>query len=289
MKQLLVVNSAKAINAGTSVTGKNLTGLDSGAIAFIKLSDYSTYAGSAAIAEDFAIALGQPNNSPAFLIPEVNLKSLSVVKSAPVAATALSATVTIPTTAAGSTYTVVLVKPGTVPHERNTWTATETVFDTTTQTATSVASKIAAYFDRMIKSGSLNLSSVTASSGTITFTGIAGDAWVLKAGDDLASSALTITTAGSPATGDKKYMETLASACAAGKGFTDTYRDGDTIYPGYPEGIENTTYAIYTLRFAVPRKSAKTRDEVVNQLVHIAVPVSNSTLTGKIDTLFGLS
>jgi hypothetical protein len=79
-------------------------------------------------------------------------------------------------------------------------------------------------------------------------------------------------TYGRKAIGDKADIQDLASRCAAGKGFTDTYRDGDTIYPNYPETVEDTTYNVYTLRFRVGRDSAKTRDERVWQIVHIAVP-----------------
>ena len=44
-------------------------------------------------------------------------------------------------------------------------------------------------------------------------------------------------------------------------------------------------YIVYTLRFQVGRNSAKTRDEKVWQLVHIAVP-NTSALVGKLDTIF---
>ena len=71
---------------------------------------------------------------------------------------------------------------------------------------------------------------------------------------------------------DVAYIKDLASQCAAGKGFDYVEGDGKEIYPGYPEALDGTTYNIYTLRFQVGRKSAKTRDEKVWQLVHIAVP-----------------
>lgn len=44
-------------------------------------------------------------------------------------------------------------------------------------------------------------------------------------------------------------------------------------------------YIVYTLRFQVGRNSAKTRDEKVWQLVHIAVP-NTSALVSKLDTIF---
>lgn len=47
-------------------------------------------------------------------------------------------------------------------------------------------------------------------------------------------------------------------------------------------------YIVYTLRFAVPRASAKTRDEVVNQLVHIAVP-NSSAIVSTLNTFLSTS
>ena len=80
----------------------------------------------------------------------------------------------------------------------------------------------------------------------------------------------------------------MASRCAAGKGFNYTGEDGKEIYPGYPEVVSEDQYVLYTLRFAVPRASAKQRDEVVYQIVHIAVPVGAAAIT-TLDTIFGLS
>ena len=80
----------------------------------------------------------------------------------------------------------------------------------------------------------------------------------------------------------------LASRCAAGKGFNYTAQDASEIYPGYPEEVEDTTYTMYTLRFAVPRVAAKQRDEVVYQIVHIVVP-SAATVVTTLDTIFGLN
>ena len=133
--------------------------------------------------------------------------------------------------------------------------------------------------------GSIEIA-VSGTSAQVTITGLnKGEGWTLKAADALYGTSIT-TTAATPAIGDKAYVEDLASRCAAGKGFTDVYADGDSIYPGYPEAVENTTYNIYTLRFAVGRDSAKTRDERVSQIVHIAVPVG-ATSASTIDTVLG--
>ena len=276
MKQLLIVKSGTQLNGGAT-DAKDLSPMPFGAIGFFSLDDYSWL--SAKPTCDFGIALGRGSNSPAFVIPEVDIHTLRVNVAEPDAGTAFHAEITVPTVEEGSTYTIVLVKKAAVPHERNTWTATETVFvgDTTTDAA-GIATKLAAYFQRMADTGSLNVSAV-ASGSKVTITGLnVGEQFTVKLADDLAGATKTLVEA-TPAIGDKKYIQHLASECAAGKGFTDTYQNGDSIYPGYPEEVEDLKYKVYTLRFAVGRKSAKTRDERVSQLVHIAVPSASGIVT----------
>ena len=74
---------------------------------------------------------------------------------------------------------------------------------------------------------------------------------------------------------------------AADAGFEYTYMDDvHYLYPNYPLNPNtgtNTTgagYTVYTLRFAVPR-DVKTRDELVHQIVQIAIP----TGAQQIDTM----
>lgn len=302
MKQLLIVNksaayNAKAIASGSNATPFDLSNLASGAIVMFELDATSVLSAGTAPVKDFAIALGRPNNSPAFLIPEVNINTLQVTKAVPVLGNVFSAVFTIPTPTAGKTYTIVLVKKGTVPGERNTWTATETIPTGTTVTAAQLATKLAASLNAAgVKgTGAINID-VTVASAQVTIAGtVIGEQWEVKLGDDLYGTSVT-TTVAKDTIGDKKYVQKLAQECAAGKGFTDVYPNGATIYPGYPEAVEDLTpnsttsgsstegYAIYTLRFAVPRVASKTRDEVVSQLVHIAVPVSNSSYSN-IDTM----
>lgn len=300
MKQLLIVTqNTYADGASGAISNANdLSTLKPGAIAFFNAGGNGLL--TSAAAGDFGIALGQ-SSGPAFVIPEVDFHTLKVVKSTYnstlMQGTNFTVTVTIPTVAStdlGKTFTIVLVKKGAVPHERNTWTATETIFDTTTQTASVLATKLGDYFKRMAETGSLNVT-VSVSGAAITITGMNFDQWEIKAADDLPSTALGTVTYAKPAVQDAAWVKDLAQQCAAGKGFTDTYRDGDTIYPGYPENVPNGYYTVFTLRFAVGRKSAKTRDERVSQLVHIAV-INNSTTTtestgliAKITAILGLS
>ena len=82
MKQLLIVNSAKALDAGlTSHKVTDLSRLQQGAITFFELG--SDTALSAAPAKNFAIALGMGAKSPAFVIPEVDIETLTVNETLP--------------------------------------------------------------------------------------------------------------------------------------------------------------------------------------------------------------
>lgn len=283
MKQLLIVNSTAAVNGGATAP-TDLSAMVAGGLGIYQL-DIPTAWASAKPTTNFAIVLGRGANSPAFVIPEVDVNTLKITKATPSTGGVFTASITIPTITAGSTYTLVLVKNGTVPHERNTWTATETA--KTGDTAATIANRLRNYFKAAADTGSIEIA-VSGTSAQVTITGLnKGEGWTLKAGDALYGTTIT-TTAAIPVIGDKAYVEDLASRCAAGKGFTDVYADGDSIYPGYPEAVENTTYNIYTLRFAVGRDAAKTRDERVSQIVHIAVPVG-ATSASTIDTVLGFA
>lgn len=284
MKQLLIVKSSAALNGGAA-TPKDLSGMAMGSLGVYHLDDPSTWL-AAAPTKDFAIVLGRGANSNPIIIPEVDFATVKVVKSESVHPRLFSANITIPTVVPGKTYTLVLTKNDVVPHERNTWTATHTVLaDDTTTTAANVANILGNYFKNMANSGALDVT-VNISSAQITITGkTVGEGWNLVAGDALYGTTVNVTPA-VPNLGGKKYIQNLASQCAAGKGFTDVYPDGVSIYPGYPEEVEDIDYHVYTLRFAVGRKSAKTRDERVSQLVHIAVPIE-ATSASSIDTIIG--
>lgn len=287
MKQLLIVKKSNNKMGYNVTTGNDLSPLAAGEIAFFDFASNALL--TAAPTKNFGIALGRPNNSPAFVIPEVDIKTLNVTKTLPaVGVHWASGTITVPTTVAGKEYTLILVKKGVVPHERNTWTVTALA---TSTTASAVADALAASLTELSNNGLPISVTHTSSQATLSIAGTDYTDWELKTSDELPSSALSTQTHAVKPVGDKAYVQDLASRCAAGKGFTDTYRNGDTTIPGYPEPVEDLTpnnvsgsstegYAIYTLRFAVSRAASKTRDEVVNQLVHIAVPVSGATYTG---------
>ena len=278
MKQLILGKNKAYASAAKST---DLTSVAEGTIAMFKLSDGSLITGK--VDSDFSIVLGRKTNVTPFVIPEVNFKTLTVEKATNQPAKTFTAKMTIANAVAGKNYTIIVVKKGVVRHERNTWTATCMANSTT---VTDVAADLVKQFN-----ASSETSGMTASNngGVITFTAsVAGIDFDIVGADELTGVKPTAVTNGIPGILDKAYVVDLASRCAAGKGFNYTAQDASEIYPGYPEAVEDTTYTMYTLRFAVPRVAAKQRDEVVYQIVHIVVP-SAATVVTTLDTIFGLS
>ena len=278
MKQLILGKNKAYASAAKST---DLTSVAEGTIAMFKLSDGSLITGK--VDSDFSIVLGRKTNVTPFVIPEVNFKTLTVEKATNQPAKTFTAKMTIANAVAGKNYTIIVVKKGVVRHERNTWTATCMANSTT---VTDVAADLVKQFN-----ASSETSGITASNngGVITFTAsVAGIDFDIVGADELTGVKPTAVTNGIPGILDKAYVVDLASRCAAGKGFNYTAQDASEIYPGYPEAVEDTTYTMYTLRFAVPRVAAKQRDEVVYQIVHIVVP-SAATVVTTLDTIFGLS
>ena len=277
MKQLFICQ--KKAYATSTAKSTDLTTVPEGTIALFSLKDGSLL--SAAPTSNFSIAVGRASGKMPLFFPEVDVKTLQVTKASYVAGATFTAKITVPTPEKGTHYTVVITKKGTVFNERSNWTFTTVA---TTTTAADVAKQITAQIN-----GNKYQLGVSASytGGAITITALeAGKDYEVLGADGLLGVAPTDVTNGKKAELDKVDIQDIASRCAAGKGFNDTYLDGDSIYPGYPEVVDEEQYVLYTLRFAVPRVAAKQRDEVVYQIVHIAVPVGSGAIT-TLDTIFG--
>lgn len=209
---------------------------------------------------------------------------LTWTKAAYSAAKKFVATVTIPDPEADHfIFSVIAVKKGVRFNERNKWTATEKVKDG--DTGATVAARIAKYFNN--NSYALGLTA-SVSSETITFTAVdSGDDYEIVPADDLTGTSVSYTTRGKAAFGDAKYIIDLANKAAADAGFEYTYEDDvKLLYPKWPinplagDDSADTGFNIYTIRSAEPR-DVKTRDELVYQVIQIAVPTSVS-----LDALF---
>lgn len=280
MRQLFICTS----NAVLTATGKpqDLTKVAAGTIGMWQNDNDSEWL-AAAPAADFSIAYGRPN-SQAVVIP-IDFASARVTVSTPQAGKMFKAEITIPEPVAGKDYTLQLIKLGTEKHERYSWTVTDNGSHKTT--AAAMAKSLGDQFTNMIEAGNEQLDGlkVTVAEAKITIEAKKNyQGWNLIAADDLVSTDVTITAAVAP-TLDAAYVKNLASFCAQNRGFSNVYRDGASIYPGYPMEVEDTTYKMYSIQFKYPRKYGRTRDEAPIQELAIVVPTDNTTLTGLLDTI----
>ena len=280
MRQLFICTS----DAVLAATGKpqDLTNVAAGTIGMWENDDDSKWL-AAAPATDFSIAYGRPN-SQAVVIP-IDFTSARVTVSSPQDGVMFKAEITIPEPVAGKDYTLQLIKLGTEKHERYSWTVTDNGSHKTT--AAEMAKSLGNQFTNMIEAGNEQLDGlkVTVAEAKITIEAKKNyQGWNLIAGDDLVGTDATITAAVAP-TLDAAYVKNLASFCAQNRGFSNVYRDGASIYPGYPMEVEDTTYKMYSIQFKYPRKYGRTRDEAPIQELVIVVPVANDTLTGLLDTI----
>ena len=280
MRQLFICTS----DAVLAATGKpqDLTNVAAGTIGMWQNDNDAKWL-AAAPAADFSIAYGRPN-SQAVVIP-IDFASARVTISTPQAGTMFKAELTIPEPVAGKDYTLQLIKLGTEKHERYSWTVTDNGSHKTT--AAAMAKSLGDQFTNMIEAGNEQLDGlkVTVAEAKITIEAKKNyQGWNLIAADDLVGTDVTITAAVAP-TLDAAYVKNLASFCAQNRGFSNVYRDGASIYPGYPMEVEDTTYKMYSIQFKYPRKYGRTRDEAPIQELAIVVPTDNTTLTDLLDTI----
>lgn len=280
MRQLFICTS----DAVLAATGKpqDLTNVAAGTIGMWQNDNDAKWL-AAAPAADFSIAYGRPN-SQAVVIP-IDFASARVTISTPQASTMFKAELTIPEPVAGKDYTLQLIKLGTEKHERYSWTVTDNGSHKTT--AAAMAKSLGDQFTNMIEAGNEQLDGlkVTVEEAKITIEAKKNyQGWNLIAGDDLVGTEVTITAAVAP-TLDAAYVKNLASFCSQNRGFSNVYRDGASIYPGYPMEVEDKDYKMYSIQFKYPRKYGRTRDEAPIQELAIVVPTDNTTLTGLLDTI----
>lgn len=280
MRQLFICTSTAVLAA----TGKphDLTNVAAGTIGMWENNNDSKWLATAPAA-DFSIAYGRPN-SQAVVIP-IDFTSARVTTSTHQAGVKFKADITIPNPVAGKDYTLQLIKLGTEKHERYSWTVTDNGSHKTT--AAVMAKSLGDQFTNMIEAGNEQLDGlkVTVDGAKITIKAEKNyQGWNLIAGDDLVGTKVTITAAVAP-TLDAAYVKNLASFCAQNRGFSNVYRDGASIYPGYPMEVEDTTYKMYSIQFKYPRKYGRTRDEAPIQELAIVVPTDNDTLIGLLDTI----
>lgn len=263
-----------------------------GAIGLFYMKDGATTAltsGDAASCKEkmFQLVLGRNSVKGGPVILAVHKNNFSYSKMEAKAATKFKAEFTVGDVVEMEDHSVIFVKKGIKFNERSNWTAT--VHATLgKETAEDVAEKIAKY----VNDNPLLGLEAKVEGAKVTVEAVeAGPDYNVVMGDALFGTEVTFVEKGSKGQGTVEHIKTLAKMAAADAGFEYTYQDDvSMLYPKYPydpmrsEVAEEPTFVIYTLRFAVPR-AVKTRDEVVNQIVQIAVPTGAAQISD-LDTIF---
>ena len=261
---------------------ENIGQIAKGQLGLYDLSTETLITNESEDAHDFAIALGRGDGLSPRLIPEVDIKTLTVTKAESKEGKNFSASVVIPTAVVGTKYTIILTKLGKGVNERSNWT-----FDAVAKTTT--AADVAKALAKQINANSVNTGfSASVSTATITITGSNNEPCGITLADGLSTVTPTVTEKGNKPVLYPEQVKELALECAAGKGFNYLAEGGQDLYPGFPETIStNGGGYLYTLRFAVPRMSGKQKDEVVYQTVYLFV-TKNGGLATTLDKIFGL-
>lgn len=256
----------------------------SGAVGFYYLEDgkLNVSVTGAEMKGEGAIVLGRTSAEGGPVILPFYNNHFSFVKSSYKAAKTFVAEFTIPNVTVMEDHSVIFVKKGIQFNERSNWTASVHVYKST-ETAAQVAQKLADYVNNNLE---LGLTAVAASD-KVTVTAVkAGVDYELVPADALFGMDVTYTTRGEAGLNTAGDIQKLADMAAADAGYEYTYRDSyNYLYPKYPldplAQPKETDYGftVFTLRFAVPR-ATKTRDEVVHQIVQIAIPNKNTSAIG---------
>ena len=276
---------------GTYASGNDMSAIAEGAIGFYYNNDGVPTLdtdGTHVKKGEAMIVLGRSAaNGGNVVIPFYN-KNFSWNKMTHQASTKFNASITIPAITELGEYTIIICKKGVQFNERNKWTSSYNV-----KSLNDTPDNVAAAIEKGIKNFAHNLGiSSSVSGATISITGLndAVDFEILGA-DNLFGLTITQTHA-TKGYADAAWISDLADKACADAGIEYTYRPEYIYlyenYPLNPLAQQNTTdpgFIVYTIRFAEPRRT-KTTDEVVNQIVQIAMPKTADAAT-TIETILG--
>lgn len=278
MRQFLLAGNV----AYTTATA--LTAIAAGAVGFYYNNDGvpTVTATGSEITDKAMLVLGRTSANGGPVVLPIFKNNFSYVKGEYVAATTFVGTITVTAPTTVGEYSVIVAKKGVKFNERNKWTASVYIKDTTT-TAAALATALVEQINNNSEGSGVT---ATASAAVITITAsTAGDDYAIIGADGLTGATTAVTTVGSPAYGDAAYVQDLANKAAADAGFEYTYQDDvNLIYPKYPMNplasadAEDTGFTIFTLRFAEPRE-VKTTDQAINQIVQVAFPTGATAIT----------
>lgn len=277
MRQFLLSNGILPTGAVDASTAYGAVGL-----AYLDKSDNKMKFGITGILTDgegYLVLVREPEKGGNVVLP-LHKNHFSYVKGKYDASKAgkFSAEFTITDVEPFLDYTVIVVKKGKKFNERNKWTAT--VHSKVSDTPATIAQKLADVINAN-KGAEVEASVSTA---TITIEGLVDNQdYSIVLADELIDVDVENVNHVMAPYGDVAYVTDLANKAAADAGFEYTYQDDlKLLYPNYPLDIlkasfngEEPTFTIFTLRFAEPR-DMKTRDEVVHQIIQLAVPTGSN-------------
>lgn len=224
------------------------------------------------------IAIAHNNGNNIVVYPEIDIKTLSVSVAEAKPAVHRKVIFTVPSTmdsGYGKFATVIITKCGTVLNERNNFSFTVPV--NTNFTPTLVADALATAIMNNVSGMQYDtelLVNATASGGVLTIEST-DDRFNFNVtlADELMNVPFDTEVEFEAPILDAKYIQDLMHKCRGGKGYQHAdCKEPWELYKGdvynVPELIDQT-YKMITLRFAVPRASAKQRDEVVYQTIHV--------------------
>jgi len=240
------------------------------------------------VTEECNIVLGRSaaDGGPVIIPFYPNHFSYTITESS--AGKAFTGSVHVPTEIVPGNYTLLIVEKGKGFNERATYTV-DVYVNSVTTTPAQVAEKLSkAVNDKVSVIGLKSTYTKDATNFGISAEILDGRDFELILADNLSEGSVNIAQHGEKAIGDYNYIVDLANRAAADAGFNYTYSDKDVMYPTYPfgtvsaDGYKGTTFKIFNLRFAEPRK-VRTVDTLIHQVVQICV--ISSTSAGAANTL----
>lgn len=184
-----------------------------------------------------------------------------------------SALFTVPAPTYIGDYSIMIIKKGVGFNERNKWTATVHVSDTSI-TAEQLSELLVKAINSNSEASGVAAEYVDEDDTTgIAITADTFDDYEIKGADKLFGVEAQISSTGFKGLLTSSHVKDLLDKAAADAGYEYTYTDGlDKLYPGYfgVNGNVSEIESLVTIRFAEPRQ-VRTVDHEINQIIQIGM------------------
>lgn len=202
-------------------------------------------------------------------------------------ATKFAALFTVPAPTYIGDYSIMIIKKGVGFNERNKWTATVHVSDTSI-TAKQLSELLVNAINTNSEASGVKAQYMDEEGGTrIAIISDSFDDYEVKGADKLFGVEAQVATAGFKGLLQPAHVKDLLDKAAADAGYEYTYTDGlDKVYPGYfgVNGSVPTIDSLITIHFAEPRR-VRTVDHEINQIIQIGMISHDDEFTGVLGAL----